>query len=161
MLSRLVDLPTFLIILPNPRKDRFWRGGTGLSATLRKTGAPEEHNTRGRPELMSTCFARRGRIRYPHIPMSSTPGMPRGIRRLTLRGPLPTRKQPPLTIGSDAPFTMQRTACTPCRRPRPHRVVPSGDISLRRRAWEARDMIVPTWRTRPGEQAALPYSAIV
>jgi hypothetical protein len=83
ILSRLVDLPTFLVILPKPRMNRFWRGGTGLPATLRNTGAPDEQNTKDWPELVSTCFARRGRIRCPHIPMS-TPGMPRGIRPLTL-----------------------------------------------------------------------------
>jgi hypothetical protein len=78
ILFRLVDLPPFLSILPKPRINRFWSGGIGLWATLRDTGTPDEQTTRDRPELVSTCLARRGRVRCPHIPMSSTPGMAPG-----------------------------------------------------------------------------------
>jgi hypothetical protein len=47
---------------------------SGLRATLRNTGAPDEENIGDQPELASTCLARGGRIGCPYIPMSSTPG---------------------------------------------------------------------------------------
>jgi hypothetical protein len=91
ILCALTDLSHFSNHSPETPHEQILKRGhwsLGVSLQYRRFGRGEHHG-RGRPNPAAFSSVRRGRIRSPDIPMSSTPGSPGGNRQLTLSGPAP------------------------------------------------------------------------
>jgi hypothetical protein len=101
-----------------PRRRETMPAGHGPWATPRKTGAPKSRAPgSGQDRARRDPLGGAGRISGSGMPVSSTRRMPRGNRRLALRGPPPTQWRPPIRTDSHERSIMHATPAATAKWP--------------------------------------------